>query len=193
MSRFPGRVTALAFGLAVALACGDAETEEEPVAEEVPLDSLTAAEEAGFAVDPTRFPEMEEGRLDTVDMIGRSDDAAWHVQVMNYHPRYTAMTYAAWYTGPDSIVRFAADHQPYLMDDLGNRIEGAVVLDNPRIRIERGTTAVGVYVFDGSVAGRADSLTLYVNDSTPPVIRVGPFGVEHSTDGGLRMEASGGS
>ncbi|MDX1623081.1 MAG: hypothetical protein R3199_03785 [Gemmatimonadota bacterium] len=188
-----------AFGVAVSLGCGEAGTDgngdEEPVAEEAEIDTLTSEEKETFAVDPTRYREMEGGRLDTVDMVGRSDDAAWHVQVMNYAPGFTAMTYAAWYVGPDSVAWFAADHQPYLEDDLGNRYEGVEVLDNPRIKVESGTTAVGVYVFDERLSARADSLTLHVNDSTAPVIRVGPFGVEHQpadTAGGGKVEMGAG-
>ena len=75
-------------------------------------DTLTSAEQSDFAVELDRYQEMQGGRLDTVDMIARSDDAAFHVQVLNYGPGYTALTYAAWYTGPDSAVMFAADDQP---------------------------------------------------------------------------------
>lgn len=142
-------------------------------------DTLTAVEQSEFAVELDRFREMQGGRLDTVDMIARGDDAAFHVQILNYGPEYTALTYAAWYTGPDSVVMFAADDQPRLVDDLGNIYRGIVIPDNPRFEVETGTTAVGVYVFRPVLAPQADSLTLFVNDSTPPVLEVGPFGVHH--------------
>lgn len=142
-------------------------------------DTLTSAEQSDFAVELDRYQEMQGGRLDTVDMIARSDDAAFHVQVLNYGPGYTALTYAAWYTGPDSAVMFAADDQPRLVDDLGNVYRGIVIPDNPRFEVATGTTAVGVYVFRPVLAQEADSLTLMVNDSTPPVLRIGPFGVYH--------------
>lgn len=177
---------------AAPLACADVEPEAEGPGE-VDSFELTEEEKSAFAADPLKFPEMHDGRLDTVDMIGRSDDAAWHVQVMNYAEGHTAMTYAAWYVGPDSVVRFAADGQPRLVDEDGNVYEGMVVPDNPRIEIETGTTGVGVLVFQSPVAPTADSLTLHVNDSTPPVIRVGPFGVEHeAASGDLRMGAEPG-
>lgn len=184
------RSTFLSAAAAVAFACADADpgADEATEADTLAPDSLTAEEEAAFAVDPLRYPEMQEGRLDTVDMVARGDDAAWHVQAMNYGQNVIAMTYAAWYTGPDSIVQFAADGQPQLLDDIGNLYMGQVVPDNPRILVETGTTAVGVYVFAGPLDSQADSLTLYINDSTPPVLTVGPFGVEHTPEsGGLRM------
>ena len=87
------------------------------------------------------------------------------------------MTYAAWYTGPDSLVQFAADGQPYLIDDEGNRYEGVVTPDNPRIKVESGSTAVGVLAFAPGLSPLADSLSLHVNESTAPVIRVGPWPV----------------
>lgn len=190
------RRLALAALLAVA-ACGDGAPEAGPAADTLAdtLDpdtlGLTAAEEEAFRVDPSRYGEMADGRLDTVDMTGRSGAAAWQIQVMNYTPRHIAMTYAAWYTGPDSLALFAADGQPRLVDDLGNVYEGVMVADNPRIKIETGTTGVGAYVFEGPLDPAADSLTLHVNDSTPPVIRVGPFGVEHEPAGSTEVGAGG--
>ena len=173
-----------AFGLAVWVLLGVACDRGVPADETAPADTmlpdtLTAEEQSGFAVELDRFREMQGGRLDTVDMIARGDDAAFHVQILNYGPDYTALTYAAWYTGPDSAVMFAADDQPRLVDDLGNVYRGIVIPDNPRFEVETGTTAVGVYVFRPVLAPQADSLTLFVNDSTPPVLRVGPFGVYH--------------
>ncbi|HET6341965.1 MAG TPA: hypothetical protein VFG78_07255 [Gemmatimonadota bacterium] len=174
-----------AFGLAVCLlllaaACDRGAPADEAAPADTALpDTLTAEEQSGFAVELDRFREMQGGRLDTVDMIARGDDAAFHVQILNYGPEYTALTYAAWYTGPDSVVMFAADDQPRLVDDLGNVYRGIVIPDNPRFEVETGTTAVGVYVFRPVLAAQADSLTLFVNDSTPPVLRVGPFGVRH--------------
>ncbi|MDX1661582.1 MAG: hypothetical protein R3326_07310 [Gemmatimonadota bacterium] len=187
-STFRSTLSILLLPLALG-ACADAEPEpEEPG--EADTFTLTEEEKASFAVDPLKYPEMQDGRLDTVDMIGRSGDAAWHVQAMNYADEYIGMTYAAWYTGPDSAVRFAADGQPHLEDDLGNVYSGQVVAHNPRIEVETGTTAVGVYVFADPVAQNADSLTLHINDSTPPVIRIGPFGVDHQAQSGdLRMGA----
>lgn len=194
----PIRLASLAAAAVLALvACrGGAPDGEGAEADSVlPLDSLTESETAQFRPDPSRYPEMLEGRLDTVDMVGRSDDAAWHVQVMNYTPQSTAMTYAAWYVGPDSFVSFAADHQPRLVDDLGNVYQGIAVTENPRIRVESGSTAVGVFVFRGGVRSGADSLTLHVNDSTAPVIRVGPFGVRHEPrePGRMRVEPGSGN
>lgn len=171
-----------------AAACADADRgADEPAAGDSLPDTLTTREQSRFAVDPLRYPEMRDGRLDTVDMIARGDAAAWHVQAMNYGDPFIAMTYAAWYTGPDSVARFAADGQPQLLDDVGNVYMGQVVPNNPRIEVETGTTAVGVYVFQGPLDTRADSLTLYINDTTPPVLTVGPFGVEHTPERGLRM------
>ena len=191
-----------AFGLAVCVfllgvACDPrAPADEAAPADTVLPDTLTSGEQSGFAVELDRFPEMQGGRLDTVDMIERRDDAAFHVQILNYGPEYTALTYAAWYTGPDSAVMFAADDQPRLVDDLGNVYRGIVIPDNPRFEVETGTTAVGVYVFRPVLAPQADSLTLFVNDSTPPVLEVGPFGVQHEATLGeedparrLRMQA----
>lgn len=167
----------------LALACsGGAESElaDDPV----PLDSVTAAEMERFALDPTRFPEMEGSALDTVDQTARSPtgDAAWHVQVLNYTTNHLAMTYAAWYTGPDSLVQFAADGQPYLLDDEGNRYDGVLTPDNPRLKVETDNTAVGVFAFAPGLSPAADSLTLYVNDSTAPVIRVGPWPVPRAAE-----------
>lgn len=190
-----GRAGLLALGLALALACGRGETADETAPPDpAALDTLTSVEQESFAVDLDRFHEMQGGRLDTVDMIARGDDAAFHVQILNYTNDFTALTYAAWYTGPDSAVMFAADDQLRLEDDLGNIYRGVVIATNPRFRIEGGTTGVGVYVFRPGVVAEADSLTLYVNDSTPPVLRVGPFGVRHDAApadgaGGLRMRA----
>jgi hypothetical protein len=184
---------AMALHAALALACsggdsgGDAGTADTLVA----VDSLTAAELEQFALDPTRFPEMQDGGpLDTVDMTERSagGDAAWHVQVLNYTANHLAMTYAAWYTGPDSLVMFAADGQPYLLDEEGNRYEGVVTPDNPRLKVETENTAVGVLAFGPGLSPTADSLTLFVNDSTQPVIQVGPWPVR---EGVLRAPAPG--
>lgn len=179
-----------------AVACGRGTPDGETApADTVLPDTLTAVEQSEFAVELDRFREMEGGRLDTVDMITRGDDAAFHVQILNYTPEYTALTYAAWYTGSDSAVMFAADDQPRLVDDLGNVYRGVVIPDNPRFEVESGTTAVGVYVFRPVLAPQADSLSLWINDSTAPVLRVGPFGVHHDATAGedpgrrLRMQA----
>lgn len=161
--------------LALAAACGG-EAGDTAAENGAPADTAAADP---FWVDAGQYGEMDNGRLDTVDMTARDGDAAWHVQQMNYGESWIAMTYAAWYTGPDSIVRFAEDRQPYLVDDLGNVYEGELVGDNPRIKVETGTTAIGVFVFQPAIAAGADSLTLHVNDSTPPVLQVGPFGVNH--------------
>lgn len=171
-----------ALALSLALACSDGETggDADMADTLLPLDSVTAAELERFALDPTRFPEMQDGGpLDTIDMTARSatEDAAWHVQVMNFTANHMAMTYAAWYTGPDSLVMFAADGQPYLMDEEGNRYGGVLTPDNPRLKVETDNTAVGVLAFGPGLAQGADSLTLFVNDSTQPVIRVGPWAV----------------
>ena len=177
--------------LCLALACSGPPEGETGLAEKpVPYDSVTAAEMEKFALDPARFPEMEGGPLDSVDQTARSasGDAAWHVQWLNYTTNHLAMTYAAWYTGPDSLVLFAADGQPYLLDEEGNRYDGVVTPDNPRIKVETDNTAVGVMAFAPGLSPAADSLTLYVNDSTAPVIRVGPWpvpqGVERATQPG---------
>ncbi len=181
--------------LGLTAACGRGEPASEPVpADSILTDTLTSAEQQTFAVDLDRYHEMEGGRLDTVDMVARGDDAAFQVQVLNYADDYTALTYAAWYTGADSAVMFAADGQPRLEDEMGNVYRGIVIPGNPRFEVETGTTAVGVYVFRPAVAPEADSLSLYVNDSTPPVLQVGPFGVRHESEGatpagGLRMRA----
>ena len=176
-------IAPIAAALALALACsgesgdnGDSDVAEQPL----PLDSMTTAEQEEFALDPSRFPEMQgSGPLDSINMTARSPsgDAAWNVQVLNYSENHLAMTYAAWYTGPDSLVLFAADGQPYLMDQEGNRYEGVVTPTNPRLKVERDNTAVGVFAFGPGLTATADSLTLYVNDSTAPVIRVGPWPV----------------
>lgn len=180
----------LAGCLATAVAACGGEKAEEPGEEEEPsLTELSAEEETEFAVDPLRFPEMQEGRLDTVDAMGRSDAAAWHVQAVTYAEPYTAITYAAWYTGPKAETRFAADHQPYLEDEDGNRYNGLAVPSNPRIAVESETTAVGVYVFMPGVQADADSLTLFINDSTPPVIRVGPWSVADAGGEGTTLGA----
>lgn len=181
-----------AAALWVAVACSGAPEGESGLADKpVPYDSVTAAELEEFALDPARFPEMQgPGALDTVDQTARSagQDAAWQVQVLNYDTNHLAMTYAAWYTGPDSLVLFAADGQPYLLDEDGNRYEGVVTPDNPRLKIETDNTAVGVLAFAPGLSPAADSLTLYVNDSTAPVIRVGPWpvpsGAERATQPG---------
>jgi len=164
------------------LACGGSGEDED---DELSLDELSVEEESEFAVDPLRFPEMRDGRLDTVDAQADDGDAVWHLQAINYTQPYTSITYAAWYTGPDESARFAADHQPYLLDENGNRYMAMAVPENPRIEVERGTTAVGVLVFTPGVQAQADSLSLVVNDSTSPVIRIGPWSVAdaggHST------------
>jgi len=161
--------------LALALfACGGSAQDDD---DELSLEELSVEEESEFALDPLRFPEMHDGRLDTVDAGGNDEDAVWHVQAINYAPTYTAITYAAWYTGTDESTRFAGDHQPYLLDEDGNRYVATAVPGNPRIEVERGTTAVGVLVFSPGLTAQADSLSLVVNDSTPPVIRIGPWNV----------------
>lgn len=175
----------IGIALWLALACsGGTEAESELADDPVALDSVTAAEMERFALDPTRFPEMEGSALDTVDQTARSPtgDAAWHVQVLNYTTNHVAMTYAAWYTGPDSLVQFAADGQPYLIDDAGNRYDGVLTPDNPRLKVETDNTAVGVFAFGPGLSPAADSLTLYVNDSTAPVIRVGPWPVPRTAE-----------
>jgi hypothetical protein len=164
--------------LFLVLACSGESGESGLAEQPLPYDSLTAVEQEKFALDPLRFPEMQgAGALDTIDMTARSTsgDAAWNVQVFNYTENHLAMTYAAWYTGPDSLVLFAADGQPYLIDEEGNRYDGVVTPTNPRLKIETDNTAVGVLAFGPGLAPTADSLTLYVNDSTAPVIRVGPW------------------
>lgn len=177
--------------LLAAAACGDREV--EPVADPAADSADSTAATNPFWVDPAQFEEMTRGRLDTVDMTARTADAAWQVQQMSYGESWMGMTYAAWYTGPDSLVRFAEDGQPYLVDDLGNVYEGELVADNPRIKVETGTTAVGVFVFQPAIAAEAESLTLHVNDSTPPVLRVGPFGVHHDAPpGGVEVGARAG-
>lgn len=182
------RPPTLACFAAVVLLCackgGEPETEAGIPADSL-VDTLTTAEQEAFAVDPLRYPEMRGGRLDTVNMIAETEHAAWHAQAMNYKPNYIAMTYAAWYTGPDSVALLAVDGQPHLVDDLGNVYRGVLVPENPRFKVASGTTAVGVYVFQPGVAADADSLTLFVNDSTAPVFRVGPFGVRHDATGPL--------
>lgn len=189
----PARLATLPIAAVVAglVACG-APPADESMAPQGRPDTLTTSEQERFAVDLDRFPEMDGGRLDTVDMVGRADGAAWHVQVLNYAPRHTAMTYAAWYMGEADEVLFAADRQPRLEDDLGNVYEGIVLPTNPRFRVEEGTTAVGVFVFRPAVAARAESLTLHVNESSFPVLEIGPFGVRHEPAerpaSGLRME-----
>ncbi|MGH2980660.1 MAG: hypothetical protein ACRDKV_01275 [Solirubrobacterales bacterium] len=174
-------IVPIAAALSLAVACSGESGEESGLAEKpIPYDSLTAAEQEEFALDPLRFPEMQgSGPLDSINMTARSasGDAAWNVQFLNYAENHLAMTYAAWYTGPDSLVLFAADGQPYLMDEDGNRYDGVVTPNNPRIKVETESTAVGVFAFGPGLAMGADSLTLYVNDSTPPVIRVGPWPV----------------
>lgn len=191
--RWRGLLPAAALAFALASGCGGDGTGDPAPADAERPDTLTSQEQQAFAVDLDRFREMQGGRLDTVDMTARGDDAAFHVQILNYTDEFTALTYAAWYTGPDSSVMFAADDQLRLEDDLGNTYRGVVVPTNPRVEVERGTTAVGVYVFRPAVDPQADSLTLFVNDSTPPVLRVGPFGVRHEAPagdaGGLRMRA----
>ncbi|HYO46778.1 MAG TPA: hypothetical protein VEY33_08840 [Gemmatimonadota bacterium] len=185
-------IVPIAAALALAFACSGEPGDESGLADKpIPYDSVTAAELEKFALDPLRFPEMQgSGPLDSIDMTERSasGDAAWNVQVLNYAENHLAMTYAAWYTGPDSLVLFAADGQPYLMDEEGNRYEGVLTPSNPRLKIETDNTAVGVFAFGPGLAPAADSLTLYVNDSTPPVIRVGPWAVRQ---GATRAPAPG--
>jgi hypothetical protein len=179
--RTAGNVLLAPIAAILVMTCSDGAQEETSLAEDsIPYDSITAAEMERFALDPRRFPEMQgTAPLDSIDMTARSSagDAAWHVQFVNYADNHIAMTYAAWYTGPDSLVQFAADGQPYLVDDEGNRYEGILTPDNPRIKIETDNTAVGVLTFGPGLAPAADSLTLHVNDSTAPVIRVGPWPV----------------
>ena len=182
---------ALALSLAPACSDGGSGADGGTADTLMPMDSLTASELEQFALDPTRFPEMQDGGpLDTVDMTERSagGDAAWHVQVLNYTANHLAMTYAAWYTGPDSLVLFAADGQPYLLDEEGNRYDGVVTPDNPRLKVETDNTAVGVMAFGPGLSATADSLTLFVNDSTLPVIRVGPWAIR---EGAQRAPAPG--
>lgn len=174
--------------LLVAACAGGGEPAGDAGAGDTLTDTLTTAEQEAFAVHPLRYPEMHDGRLDTVDMIVDTGEAAWHIQAMNYTPDHTGMTYATWYTGPDSVVLLAADGQPRLEDDRGNVYQGIVVPDNPRFRVDSGTTAVGVYVFMPGIDPNADSLTLVVNDSTAPVLRVGPFGVRHTPAAGPGVE-----
>ena len=166
------------------LACSDGAPEDTGLAEQpLPYDSITATEMEKFALDPRRFPEMQgTAPLDSIDLTARSssEDAAWHVQYLNYAEGHIAMTYAAWYTGPDSLVQFAADGQPYLLDDEGNRYAGVLTPDNPRLKVETDNTAVGVLAFGPGLSPLADSLTLHVNDSTAPVIRVGPWPVREN-------------
>ena len=188
--RFPRPLAAAAIAALLAAACaGEPADDGVDEAALAALDSIEAVEDTTFVVDPARFAEMRGGRLDTVNMIGEGPDIAWHVQAMNYHADFIAMTYATWYVGPDSVVRLAADEQPRLVDEDGVEYPGALIPDNPRIAVETGTTAVGVILFEKPLSPDADSLTLYVNDSTPPVLRVGPFGVEHDAGSGLRMES----
>ena len=183
MSR--GATTAI-IALAALVACEAPEPSPEVDAPGDTLtDTLTTAEQRAYAVDPLRYPEMREGRLDTVDMLGETEDASWHIQAVNYSPRYIAMTYATWYTGAESLVMLAADGQPHLEDDLGNVYPGITIPGNPRFKVESGTTAVGVYVFRPALNPGAASLTLFVNDSTAPVLRIGPFGVRHDAIGPL--------
>lgn len=186
------RPLALVSLVSLAPACsrgpGDA-AEGEPL----PLDQLTPEEEASFFLDPTRYPEMQEGRLDTVDMSGQTDDAAWHVQVVNYAPSHIGMTYVFAYVGPEEVAQFAADRQPQLVDDRGNTYDGQLVLDNPRLAIESGSTGVGVYVFQPALIAGADSLTLLINDSTSPVIRIGPWNVERARSQTPALEVRPGS
>ncbi len=171
------RVAALLLA-AAALACrGASETAEESAEAPLPLDSLTPSELETLAPDPLRYPEMQGGRLDTVDMRSETPDALWEVQVINYADSHIAITYAFSYSGPDSATMFAADGQPRLEDNLGNVYQGVVVPDNPRLEIESGATGLGVYLFSPGLAQRADSLTLFINDSTPPILRIGPWGV----------------
>lgn len=184
-SRVVLRLARGVIGASLVLACTGQEPPAETAAPGDSLgDSLTTAEQEAFAVDPLRYPEMRGGRLDTVDMLAELADAGWHLQAANYKPDYTALTYAAWYTGPDSAAILAADGQPYLRDELGNVYRGLVIPENPRFQVASGTTAVGVYVFQPGLAPGADSLILFINDSTTPVFRIGPFGVRHAADGG---------
>ncbi len=166
---------ALVAGLAIG--CKRSQESSQAPADSLRPDTLSAAEQESFHPNPQRYPEMQEGRLDSVDLIGRASDAAWHVQDVNYAPKYVAMTYAAWYTGPRDAVRFAADGQPYLKDENGHVYEGILVPSNPRVEVASGTTAVGSFVFMPGLEQDADSLTLFVNDSTAPVIRIGPWAV----------------
>lgn len=195
MTRFRFRYPILVVAaLALLSACGGDAPDPALDAEEPLPDTLTTREQASFAVDLKRHSEMSRGRLDTVDMTGTTEGAMWHVQILNYRPDFIAMTFAAAYAGTEEQGLFAADRQPQLVDNLGNVYLGTVIASNPRFAVDRGTTAVGVYVFRPPLDTSADSLTLFVNDSTAPVIEVGPFGTFHDPsaeepDGGLRMRS----
>lgn len=174
--------------------CGGEDPAPEAEAEPSLPDTLTTREQTSFAVDLARHSEMSRGRLDTVDMTGTTDSAMWHVQVLNYRTDFIAMTFAAAYAGPDEQGLFAADGQPRLVDNLGNVYLGSVIPSNPRFAVDSGTTAVGVYVFRPALDIDADSLTLFVNETTAPVIEVGPFGTFHDPvaeepGGQLRMRS----
>lgn len=176
----------------LALACGGG-SEESAEPAPVPLDSLTAAEREAMQVDPLRYPEMQDGRLDTVDMRADTPDALWHVQAINYATEHIAITYTFGYVGPEPSTKFAADRQPRLVDNRGNVYEGMVVPDNPRLEIESGSTGVGVYVFRPGLVQDADSLSLMINDSTAPTLRIGPWGVVHTppSEGGIGIQPGG--
>ena len=130
------KLVGAALTLGLATGCGGERAGDPAPADDERPDTLTSEEQQAFAVDLDRFREMQDGRLDTVDMTARGDDAAFHVQILNYTDEFTALTYAAWYTGPDSSVMFAADDQPRLVDDLGNVYRGVVIPDNPRVEVE---------------------------------------------------------
>jgi hypothetical protein len=181
---------ATGLGLAACQRSDPANTTVDDPGAELP-DTLSAEEQLAFAIDLERYQEMANGRLDTVDMLGRAEDTAWHVQVLNYRTDLIAMTYATWYSGPDSAALMAVDDQPHLEDNLGNVYSGVAIPSNPRFKVDSGTTAAGVYVFTPAVDTRADSLTLFINDSTPPVIRVGPFGIFHDHTSGLSQLSTG--
>ena len=170
----------LALVVIAGAACGGQNGDEaEEAAAALNADSLSPEEIANLWPDPARYPEMRDGRMDTVDMRGESPGAEWHVQVVNYSDSHIAMTYAFSNNGVDTL-SFAADGQPRLVDDMGNIYGGIVVPENPRLEIETGAMGMGVYVFGPKLAQGAQSLTLFVNDSTAPVIRVGPWGVHHT-------------
>ena len=65
-----------------------------------------------------------------------------------------------------------------LLEEEANRSLELAAGNNPRLKVETDNTAVGVLAFGpGGLSSTADSLSLFVNDSTQPVIRVGPWPV----------------
>jgi hypothetical protein len=129
---------ATGLGLAACQRSDPANTTVDDPGAELP-DTLSAEEQLAFAIDLERYQEMADGRLDTVDMLGRAEDTAWHVQVLNYRTDLIAMTYATWYSGPDSAALMAVDDQPHLEDNLGNVYSGVAVLRSPAIHVSRST------------------------------------------------------